>query len=327
MIYNIFVWKPFLFQLQQRIKHWAKPATLSLISGVLSDLTRSRADLIVENALLRQQRIVLHRQVKRPLLTKHDRFRLILLARCTRFWKQALHIIQPDTLLRWHRDLFRFYWRMKSKRKQNKPKIPTETIVLIRKMAKENHLWGAERIRGELLKLGIRVRKRTIQKYMPKIRETTSPSQTWAFFVKNHARDIWACDFTVSYDWLFRPWYIFVVMELKTRRILHSGVTHSPTDEWIAQQLREATPWGKGPKYLLHDRDSKYASHFSTMVAGAGIKELKTPYRTPRAKDHDSYCTSFVLISNISVSGNWRRVDSFRPWDLVGALAPGGSNR
>ncbi len=104
MIYNIFVWKPFLFQLQQRIKHWAKPATLCLISGALADLTRSRTDLIVENALLRQQLIVLNRQVKRPLRTHRDPFRLVLLARCTRFWRQALHIVQPDTLLRWHRE-------------------------------------------------------------------------------------------------------------------------------------------------------------------------------------------------------------------------------
>jgi putative transposase len=166
----------------------------------------------------------------RTLLTHRDRFRLILLARCTRFWKQAIHIVQPDTLLRWHRELFRFYWRLKSKGKQNKPKIPPETIALIRKMAKENRLWGAERIRGELLKLGIRVCKRTIQKYVPKERESISSSQTWAIFVKkNHARDIWAWDFTVAYDWLFRPWYIFVVIELKTRRIVHSAVTHSPT--------------------------------------------------------------------------------------------------
>ena len=97
MIYNFFVWEPYLFLLQQRIKQWVKPATLSLISGVLADLTRSRTDLVVENALLRQQLIVLHRQVKRPLLTNRDRFRLILLARCTRFWKQALHIVQPET--------------------------------------------------------------------------------------------------------------------------------------------------------------------------------------------------------------------------------------
>ena len=158
-------------------------------------------------------------------------------------------------------------------------------------MAKENHLWGAERIRGELLKLGIRVCKRTVQKYLPKVRESPSSSQTWATFVKNHVADIWACDFTVVYDWLFRPWYILVMMELKTRRIVHSGVTNSPTDEWTAQQLREATSWGKGPKYLLLDRDSKYTAHFSAVDAGSGIKELRTPYRAPRA---NGVCERFM---------------------------------
>jgi putative transposase len=213
-----------------------------LVSGVLLYLTRSRSDLIVENALLRQQLIFLNRQVKRPLLTNRDRFRLILLARCTRFWKQAIHNVQPDTLLRWHRELFRFYWRRKSQSKQNKPKISPETIELIRKMAKENHLWGAERIHGELLKLKIKVRKWTIQKYMPKVRESPSSSQTLATFLKNQARDIWACDFTVVYDWLFRSWVIFVVMELKIPRIVHTAATHSPTNDWTAQQLHEATP-------------------------------------------------------------------------------------
>ena len=283
MIYYIFIWKYFLFQFQQPLNHWAKPATVTLISGNISDITCSRSDLIVENTMLRQQLIVLHRQVKRPILTQHDRFLFVLLARFTRFWKQALHIVQPDTLLHWHRELFRFYRRMKSMRKQSKPKIPLETIDLIRKMANENRLWGAERMRGELLKLGIKVCKRTIPKYMPKERKSPSSSQTWATIVKNHIGDIWACDFTVVYDWLFRPRHIFVIMELKTRQIVHSAVTTSPSDEWTAQQLREATPWGQGPKYLLHDRDSKYAAHFSAVATGSGIQELRTPYRAPRA--------------------------------------------
>jgi len=150
---NILPW------LQERIKHWIKPATPDLILGVFSDITRSRADLMVENALLRQQPIVLNRQIKRPQLTNPERFRLVFLSHFTKFWKQALHIVQPDTLLRWHRELFRKYWRKKS---QGKPKISAETIALIEKMAKENQLWGAERIRGELLKLEIDVSKRTI---------------------------------------------------------------------------------------------------------------------------------------------------------------------
>jgi len=291
MIYTYLLWKPCVTWLQLIVKKWTKPDSLSLITGTLSDLTRSHADLVVENALLRQQLIVLNRQVKRPQFTNQDRFRFILLAHCTRFWKQALHIVQPETLLRWHRELFRFYWRQKSKNKQNKPKISLETIELIRKVAKENQLWGAERIRGELLKLGIKVCKRTIQKYLPKVRKSPSSSQTWATFVRNHAQDIWACDFTMVHDWLFRPWYIFVVMELKTRRILHTAITKFPTDEWTAQQLREATPWGKGPKYLIHDRDNKYGLHFSAIASGSGIKELKTPYRSPRA---NAYCERFM---------------------------------
>lgn len=151
--------------LQERIKRWTKPAALALIIGILSDLTRNRTDLVVENALLRQQLIVLKRQIKQPQLTNPDRFRLVFLVHLTKFWKQALHILQPDTLLRWHRELFQFYWRRKS---QGKPKISPETNALIQVMAKENRLRGVERIRGELLKLGIEVSKRTIQRYMPK---------------------------------------------------------------------------------------------------------------------------------------------------------------
>ena len=131
----------FLSWLQERIKYWTKPATPATISGLLSDLPRSRSDLVVENALLRQQLIVLNRQIKRPQLTNRDRFRLVFLSHFTKLWKQSLHIVQPDTLLRWHRELFRFYCRRKS---QGKPKVSSDTISLIQEMAKENQLWGAD---------------------------------------------------------------------------------------------------------------------------------------------------------------------------------------
>jgi putative transposase len=274
---------------KQYLKQWTKPATATLVTGALSDITRSHADLIAENVMLRQQLIVLKRQVKRPQLTNGDRIRLVLLARCTQFWQLALLIVQPDTLLRWHRDLFRRYWRHKSRHKKRKPRVAPETIALIRKMAKENRLWGAERIRGELLKLGIRVSKRTIQKHMPKVRRNSS--QTWATFLKNHAADTWACDFTVVHDLLFRPRYIFVIIELQTRRIVHTAVTRSPADDWTAQQLREATPWGKGPKYLIRDRDTKYGPLFSNVAQGTGIKVLQTPVRAPKA---NAICERFI---------------------------------
>jgi hypothetical protein len=317
----------FLLWLQKRIKHWIKPATPVLVSGVLSDITRSCADLVVENALLRQQLIVLKRQVKRPRLTDSDRFSLVLLSHFTRFWKQSLHIAQPETLLRWHRELFRNYWRRKS---QGKPKISPETVALIEKIAGENHLWGAERIRGELLKLGIEVSKRTIQKYMPKERESCSSSQTWATFLKNQAGDIRACDFTVVYDWLFRQWYIFVVMELKRRRIVHASVTQYPTDEWTAQQLREAAPWGRGPKYLVRDRDSKYAAPFrqwqSTQISRNARRRIERRKPMEFARGSSAVCVENVWIIFSSMMTDMYNGSSGNTWlttirnDLIKAL-------
>ena len=270
-------------------KRWTKPSTASLAAGALTDIMRSRADLIAENALLRQQLVVLRRQVKRPQLTNGDRIRLVLLARVTRYWQYALHIVQPDTLLRWHRDLFRLYWRRKSRKRKRKPRIPQETIDLIKQMAAESRLWGAERIRGELLKLGIKVSKPTVQHYLPNRRRTSS--QTWATFLKNHASDIWACDFTVVHDLLFRPLYIFIILELKTRRIIHAAVSRNPTDAWTVQQLREATPWDMGPRYLIRDRDKKYGFLFSAIARSTSIKELKTPALAPRA---NAVCERFI---------------------------------
>ena len=223
------------------LEQWIKPATATLVTGALSDLTRSRADLIAETVMLLQQLIVLKRQVKRPQLTDFDHIRLLPTARCTQFWQQALFIIQPDTLLRCHRDLFRRYWRCKSKNKRRQPRIAPETIALIRKtachlpMAGENRLWGAERIRGELLKPGVRVSKRTIQKYIQAACESRSSSQTWATFLRNHAKEIWACDFLQTYDLFSRTVFVFVIIELGSRRLVHYGVTRNPTDAWLAR--------------------------------------------------------------------------------------------
>jgi putative transposase len=174
---------------------------------------------------------------------------------------------------------------------KKKQRIASETIQIIRTMIQENTLWGAERIRGELLKLGISLSKRTIQKYIRLVRKTPSFTHNWASFIRNHMGDIWACDFTVAYDWLFRPIYIFVIMELKKRRIIHVGVTDSPTDEWTAQQLREATPCGEHPKYLIRDRDKKYGPQFSALAIHSGIDVIKTPFRTPKT---NAFCERFM---------------------------------
>jgi hypothetical protein len=196
------------------------------------DLARGKSELIAENALLRQQLIILRRQIKRPRYTKTDRLLLVLLARAVRAWRQALLIVQPETLLKWHRQGFRFFWKHRSKPKSTQAKLAAETIALIKEMARNNRLWGAERIRGELLKLDIHVCKRTIQKYMRQVRTHQPRGQKWMTFLRNHAADIWACDFLQVTDLFFRPLFAFFIIELKTRRVIHVGVTRSPTDLW-----------------------------------------------------------------------------------------------
>ncbi len=148
-------------------------------------------------------------------------------------------------------------------------------------MAADNRLWGAERIRGELLKLHIPVAKSTIQKYIRQARPLHRSGQTWAAFLRNHAHELWACDFLPVTDLLFRPLYAFFVIELASRRVLHVGVTRHPTDAWVAQQLREATPFGQRPRYLLRDNDGKYGAAFSRLATATGIEEVRTAYRAP----------------------------------------------
>jgi len=277
--------------LSARLTRCTKPLTSSLPLATLTDLGRSKSELIAENTLLRQQLVILKRQVKRPSITRTDRMLLVLLARVVRTWQQSLLIVQPDTLLRWHQELFCKYWKRKSKTASHTPKVAAATIALIREMAKDNRLWGAERIRGELLKLGIHVCKRTIQKYMRTVRTKPPRGQTWATFLRNHAAQVWACDFLQVTDIFFRPLFAFFVVELKSRKVIHVGVTRSPTDAWVAQQLREATPYGLAPKYLIRDNDSKFGPCFARVVKTSTIKILKTPVQAPRA---NAICERFA---------------------------------
>jgi len=274
-----------------RLARWTKPLTSSLPLQTLSDLGRSKSELVAENALLRQQLIILTRQVKRPACTNTDRVLLVLLARLVRTWQNALLIVQPETLLRWHRELFRLYWKHKSKTHAHQPKVAPETIALIRQMAQDNRLWGAERIRGELLKLGLRVCKRSIQKYMRTVRTQQPRGQKWSTFLHTHAKEIWACDFLQVSDLFFRSLFAFFVTLLQSRKVIHVGITRLPTDAWVAQQLREATPYGQTPRYLLRDNDSKFGSCFARVATTSGIEVLKTPVHAPRA---NAICERFL---------------------------------
>ena len=175
---------------EQKLRVWTQPGLPSLALGTVADLTRDKSELVLENALLRQQLIVLRRSVKRPKMTNTDRRTLVVLASRLQAWQSALLLVKPDTLVHWHQQLFKKFWRRKSAVRAGRPKLTREIITLIRQMAKDNPLWGAERIRGELLKLNIHVCKRTIQNYIRHVRSRRPSRQTWTTFVHNHAQDI-----------------------------------------------------------------------------------------------------------------------------------------
>ena len=201
-------------------------------------------------------------------------------------WRSALRIVKPETFIAWHRQGFRWFWRWKSK--PGRPALPKDLQALIRRMSLENPTWGQERIANErLLKLGLRVSPRTVRKYMPphcvgspgKRRQT----QRWSTFIRNHAKDIVACDFCVAVTATFRVLYVFVVIEHASRRLLHVNVTAHPTAEWTIQQFREAIPADHDYRILIHDRDSVFSKQVDQGVWNLGLCVLKTPVRTPVA--------------------------------------------
>ena len=216
--------------------------------------------------------------------------------------------------------------------------MAAETIALIREMATANRLWDADRIRGELLKLDIRVSKRTIQRYLRQARPPRRSGQRWATFVRNHAGAIWACDFLPVTDLRFRPLYAFFIIALGSRRVVHVGVTRHPTDAWVAQQLREATPFDERPRFLIRDNDGKYGPRFDRLAAASGIRVLRTPIRAPQA---NATCERFLgsvrreCLDHLFVLGeaHLRRVlrayvgyfNRARPHQGIGQAIPAGS--
>jgi putative transposase len=242
--------------------------------------------LAAENLFLRKQlALYQERHVKPRRATHATRLTLTWLARCFN-WRQGLVIVQPTTLIHWHRRGFGLFWRWKST--PGRPPIPPDLRALIRRMACENLTWGEERIANELLlKLGLRVSPRTVRKYLPKPRNCgrgkRALSQRWRTFVRNHARAIVACDFCVVVTATFRLLYVLVVIEHLTRRILHVNVTAYPTAPWTMQQLREAVPAEHPYRFLIHDRDTIFSQALDQSVRHLGLRVLKTPPRSPQA--------------------------------------------
>jgi transposase InsO family protein len=265
-------------------------SALSIVVRVVADLVewvalafRSRQSLDAEVLFLRRQlALYVERGVKRRRIDAATRVSLALLSRLFA-WRSALVVVRPQTLIRWHRAGFRLLWRWKSR--PGRPPIPAELRQLIRRMALENPLWGQERIANELLvKLGLHVSPRTVRKYLPKP-PAGQPrgDQRWATFLRNHAQAIVACDFFVTVTSTFRLLYVLVVMEHRSRRLIHCNVTAHPTAAWTRQQLREALGVDSRYHYLIHDRDSIFSAELDACVGAFGLRAQKTPPRCPKA--------------------------------------------
>jgi putative transposase len=238
-----------------------------------------RASLVAENLALRQQLAVLKRQKPTPRLKKRDRLFWIVLSKLWSGWKKSLLIVQPSTVLRWHRKGFKIFWSIKSRKKAGRPKIDVEIRRLIRQLSKENPRWGVPHIKSELALLGYDVAESTIAKYI--FKHPKPPSQTWRTFLKNHAADIVACDYFTAYTVTFRIYYVFVMLRHSDRKIVHFSVTQNPTMEWTFQQVREAFPFDTPPRYLLHNNGSVFSRKFRHKLKILGIESVRTAYRSP----------------------------------------------
>jgi transposase InsO family protein len=242
-----------------------------LLGGLASPF-KSKIRLEAENAVLRHQLIVLRRKVQgRARLTNSDRWFVIQLYRWFPPILQVLTIVQPQTLVRWHRAGFRCYWRWKSRPWRGRPQIDMNLCALIRRMSIENPLWGAPRIHGELLKLGFEVAQSSVAKYM--VKRLRPPSQGWRTFLRNHAPNIAAMDLFVVPTIGFELLYAFVVVRLDRRDLVWINVTANPTAEWIARQLTEAFPWNESPRYLIRDRDQIYGAVVMRRLRAMGIRD------------------------------------------------------
>ena len=260
-----------------------------IILLALTAAFRSRRKLALENIALRHQLEVMQRNAKRPRLKPSDRVLWALLTRFLPDWQRHLSMVKPDTVIRWHRAGWRLYWRWKSNPGIGRPKVSAEVRALIRRMSQENSLWGAPRIHGELLKLGYDICESTIAKYM--VHRPGPPSQTWQTFIRNHMAEIAAIDFFTVPTATFRTIYVFLVLSLDRRRIIHFNVTTNPTADWTSLQLIQAFPFDTAPRYLIRDRDSTFGPK---VIYTLGILEIEQIVTAPRSPWQNGYCERVI---------------------------------
>jgi putative transposase len=242
-------------------------------------LVVAHCHLAFENLALRHQLAVLHRTSPRPNLQRWDRWLWIWLLRRWSGWKSALMIVSPATVVRWHRQGYRWYWRRRSAARPGRPQIAAKIRTLIRRVSHDNPLWGAPRIQAELRLLGHEVAQSTVAKYM--VRRPKGPSATWRTFLKNHTGSLAAIDFFVVPTITFKLMYVFVIFRHDRRRVAHFGVTTRPTPAWVAQQLRDAFAGNEPPRYLIRDHDGIYGETVQDCIKSLGIEQVLIGPRAP----------------------------------------------
>ena len=251
-----------------------------LLFIVLRKLSPGSTALQSENLTLRQQLAMLKRNQARPRLRPPNRLFWVLRSRHWPAWRDACVIVKPATVIAWHRRGFRLFWTWKSRRRRDgRPRVLKATREPIAQMCCENPLWGAPRVHGELLKLGIEISEASVSRYMA--RHPRPPSQTWRAFLNNHVDGLASIDLFVVPTATFSLLYAFVVLHHQRRRIVHFGVTPNPTAAWVAQQVTEAFPWDTLPRYLIRDRDAVYGALVRGRLRTIGIEEVVTAPRSP----------------------------------------------
>jgi putative transposase len=251
-----------------------------MILVFIRGLIVSRAKLSLELVALNHQLVVLRRTVQRPHIHNDDRLFWIVVSRIWKGWRQALIFVQPETVIKWHRQGFRMYWRWKSRGSNvGRPKLDKEIRDLIHRISDENPLWGVPRIQSELRLLGYEIAESTVAKY--RVRNRKPPSQTWKTFLENHAGEIISIDFFTVPTITFRILFCFVVLRHDRRQVVHFNVTSHPTAFWTGQQLVQAFPEDTAPGYLLRDQDRVYGADFIKRVQAMGIKEVRSAPASP----------------------------------------------
>jgi len=254
-----------------------------LLLVALRAAVRARVDLVAENLLLRHRVAVLTRPTRKcPRLRARDKLFCLLARLACRDWRRHLVVVRPETVVRWHRQGWRLFWRWRSRGRSGRPRVRAEVRELIARMARDNPRWGAERIRGDLLKLGIVVSKASVQRYRRR-GPARPPTQNWRTFLRNHRPRVWGADLLTVQTLTFRTLYVLVFVGHARRELVHLNVTASPTAAWIWRQLIAATPWGQTPRFLLRDRDAVYGRDFIQQARRLGVETLLTPIRAPRA--------------------------------------------